>query len=166
MDRKEALERLVASYGRYYNVKTEDPTEPFAAEAEFHTHDEQYFLFKSAKLSEMDAAEIVFFASVEELTEETYRELDGIAWETGLSRVHAGPGHRRTDISLVILADRMDGACPKMIRKQRRSVSYKFGFHGYTHYRVVAYDLTDGTIARNAMGEPLEKTIRNIFLAK
>ena len=51
----------------------------------------------------------------------------------------------------------------KTVKKTRRTKSYKHGFWGYTHYRLIAYDPTNGTIARNAMGDSLEKTIGNIF---
>ena len=50
MTKSEALEKVLLSFKRYYNIKQEDVTEPFAAEAEFRTHDEHYFLVKSAKL--------------------------------------------------------------------------------------------------------------------
>ena len=50
MTAKEALEKLLPSFVRYYNIKTEEVAEPFSAEAEFYTHDESYFLFKEAKM--------------------------------------------------------------------------------------------------------------------
>ena len=117
MDRQEALECLLRSYQGYYTINRDDPTEPFAAEATFKLHDEQYFLIKSAKLSEADAHEYVFFASVEDLTPEVFKTLDEAAWETGMSRVDPKPNHRSSDVSLIILADHIDDECRKLIRK-------------------------------------------------
>ena len=54
MTSKEALQTLLKSYWRYYNVKDEGVEEPFAAEAEFLSQDVQYFLVKSAKLGEAE----------------------------------------------------------------------------------------------------------------
>ena len=45
MDRREALEKVLKAYEGYYNVKREQPEPPFAAEAEFRLHDENYFLY-------------------------------------------------------------------------------------------------------------------------
>ena len=163
MDRNEALETLLRSYRGYYNINTETPAEPFAAEATFELHDEQYFLMKSAKLSEADAKEFVFFASVDELTPEVFKTLDEASWETGMSRVVPKTNHRSSDVSLIILADRVDEACRGLIRKANRSKSYKWGFHGYSHYRLIALDLSTGATIRNRMGESLEKTISKIF---
>jgi len=163
MDRKEALETLLRSFKGYYNINTETPTEPFAAEATFELHDEQYFLMKSAKLSEADAKEFVYFASVEELTPEVFKALDEKAWETGMSKVEPKANHRSSDVSLIILADRIDEACRGLIRKTSRSKSYKWGFHGYSHYRLIAFDPKNGTVIRNRMGESLEKIFSNVF---
>ena len=44
----EALERVLRSYQTYYNIKTEAVEPPFAAEAIFGSHNEQYFLIKKA----------------------------------------------------------------------------------------------------------------------
>ena len=58
----ELLDRLLRSFQVYYNVKREDVTPPFVAEAEFHTHDEQFFLVKSAVLAEAESREYIYFA--------------------------------------------------------------------------------------------------------
>ena len=163
MNKDEALEKILLAYKRYYNINRETPKAPFTAEASFELHDEQYFIFKSAKLSEADAKEYVFFATVEDLTPEVFQELDEAAWNEGLSRVDPKPNHRSSDVSLVILADHIDDACRKLIRKTSRSKSYMFGLRGYSQYRLIAYDPSSGLIARNRMGETLEKTISSIF---
>ncbi|MBQ9827809.1 MAG: hypothetical protein IJM62_03915, partial [Lachnospiraceae bacterium] len=67
MDRQEALDKILLSYKGYYDINTETPAAPFAAEAIFSLHDEKYFLVKSAKLSEADIKEYVYFASVDRL---------------------------------------------------------------------------------------------------
>ena len=40
MTAQEALPKLLRSFYRYYNVTEENVTPPFAAEAEFHSHEE------------------------------------------------------------------------------------------------------------------------------
>ena len=75
MTAMEALEKLLPSYVRYYNIKREDVTPPFSAEAEFYTHDEAYFLFKEAKMSESESREFVFFATTEHLDANTLKNM-------------------------------------------------------------------------------------------
>ena len=55
MTAQQALQTLLKSYWRYYNVKEEGVEPPFVAEAEFLSQDVQYFLVKSAKLGEADS---------------------------------------------------------------------------------------------------------------
>ena len=59
----EALERVLRFYQTYYNIKTEAVEPPFAAEAIFGSHNEQYFLFKKAKVADIDTNETVYFAT-------------------------------------------------------------------------------------------------------
>lgn len=162
-DTAEALERLLRSFEAYYTVNRETPAEPFRAEAEFRMHDEQYFLIKSAKVTEYDSREFLFFAVTDRLTPELYESLDERAWEEGLSRVEVKPNHRNTDISLLILADRVDPEAAALIKKRRRYKSYRFGFRGWSAYKVIAYDLESGTTVQNRMGDGMRQIFSNIF---
>ena len=108
MTAREALPGLLKSFVRYYDIKKEGVQPPFAAEAEFHSHEEQFFLVKQAKLSESESKEFVFFAVTEHLTAQLLKQLDETAWETGMSRVVPHDGHRNSDVVLFILADTID----------------------------------------------------------
>ena len=96
MTTRELTEKLLRAYSAYYNVERETPAPPFAAEAVFHSHSEQYFLIKSARLAETESNEYVFFAEEERLDEARLRALAESAWQEGTSRVQpaggAGPG--------------------------------------------------------------------------
>lgn len=72
----EALERVLRSYQTYYNIKTEAVEPPFAAEAIFGSHNEQYFLIKKAKVADIDTNETVYFATEESLSKDRLLELD------------------------------------------------------------------------------------------
>ena len=65
MDLSEVLEKLLPSYKQYYDIYTENILSPFKAEAKFVSHQEQYFLVHSAKLSDIDSTEHIYFASEE-----------------------------------------------------------------------------------------------------
>ncbi len=158
----EALEKLLPSFKRYYNIKRENVTEPFAAEAEFYTHDEAYFLMKSAKLSESESKEYVFFAAIEHLDLDTLRQMDETAWNTGLSRVEITPIHHSTDVALIILAETIDSEAAKLIKKLSHYKSYCFTLRGWSRYRLIALETSTGKVTYNHLGSELKKLISNI----
>lgn len=100
----EALERVLRSYQTYYNIKTEAVEPPFAAEAIFGSHNEQYFLIKKAKVADIDTNETVYFATEESLSKDRLLELDSIAWERGTANVQPSSNHRNSDVVLIILS--------------------------------------------------------------
>jgi len=163
MTTSEALDKLLRAYVTYYNIERENVTAPFAAEAMFKSHGEQFFLVKAAKLSEAESGEYVFFATPEKLTAEYLSRLDEKAWETGLSRVEPHTSHRNTDVILVVLADSIDEEAFKAVKKLRRYQSYSFGFKGWSNYKVIALEVSTGKLTYNRQGESLKKLFRNIF---
>ena len=162
-DLGKALERVLSAFVRYYNINRETPRKPFCAEAVFQSHDEQYFLLKSAKLTEYYSSEHIFFAKEDTLTKDRLLQLEDLAWRTGSGRAKPGPLHRNTDVGLFIIANTVTDEAKRLIPTLRHSVSYRFGLHGYSHFRLVAYDLSDRSCVRNRMGDTLEKVIVNIF---
>ncbi|MBP3493148.1 MAG: hypothetical protein J6J83_00880 [Oscillospiraceae bacterium] len=162
MTANEALQILLRSYMRYYNVKEEDVAEPFAAEAAFHSKDVQYFLVKSVKMSESESHEYIYFAVSDHLTLAQAQELDEAAWQRGMAQVDAKPGHRNTDIHLIVLADKMDDDAAKFLKKLHRYESYHHTFWGWSHYCVVAMETSSGRLVFNRMGQSLKKIFRNI----
>ena len=109
MEKNGVLETVLHSFERYYNVKAGEPgtdaSGPFAAEAEFHSHSEQYFLTRAAHIADIDSHEYVFFAEEDNLTSDRLAELESEAWKEGLARVQPGPGHRNSDVALIIITD-------------------------------------------------------------
>lgn len=162
MTTQEALEKILKSYSVYYDIHREGVTEPFAAEAVFHAHDEQFFFTKGAKMDEMDSFEYVFFHTGEHLSLPEAQKLDELAWSTGMSRVVPKPKHRSSDVCLILLADKIDDEVFAFVKKLRRYNSYRFTFHGWSHYRAVALETSSGRLAFNRMGRNLKELFRNI----
>lgn len=162
MSLQEALDKLLPSFMRYYNVNTEGVEEPFTAEAVFQSHNEQYFLVKSARISEANANEFIYFYTADSLQADKLKELDQIAWTRGTEKVQPSSHHRSTDVALIIIVNRMDDEARKLIRKLKHSVSYKFGFHGYSNYRLIALELSTGRVTHNRLGQNLKKLLGNI----
>lgn len=158
----ETFQTLLKSYKRYYNIKTENVTKPFAAEAVFHTHDEQYFLVKAARLAEADAHEYVFFATADEISLAEAQNLDEAAWSEGLSRVVPHVNHRSTDITLIILAGHISADAVEYIKKLKRYKSYRHTLQGWSNYSVVAMETSSGEFFSNRRGKNLKKLFSNI----
>lgn len=159
----EILDKLLRSFQVYYNVKRQDVTPPFVAEAEFHTHEEQFFLVKSAVLSEAESREYIYFAMQEYLDESSLLQLDKAAWASGMERVNPHKDHRNTDVSLFIVAEKISEEAWKMIPKLRHYQSYHLGLQGWSHYRLVAIEQSSGRAAYNRLGRSYKKLIRNII---
>ena len=159
-----ALEELCKAYSGYYTINREDPAEPFAAEAEFRMHDEQYFLIKAAKYTEYDSNEFVYVALQDHLNPQSFTALDARAWELGISKVEPKQNHRNSDVTLIILTDTMDPETEPLVRKAKHYQSYGFlGLRGWSHYRVIVYDLSNRTLTHNRMGENLRETLSKIY---
>ena len=107
MDVSQALEKLLPAFRQYYTINKDAPVQPFLAEAEFRSHNEQYFLVRSAHIADIDSNEFVYFAGVPVLDDGNLMQLVSKAWATGLEKVHPHEGHRNSDITLIILADKI-----------------------------------------------------------
>lgn len=162
MNKEETLEKVLKSYEQYYNIKREDVTSPFVCEAIFNSHNEQYFLVKAAKISDIDSNEYVFFAFEERLTKERLLELDKTAWEEGLTRVEPKEGHRNSDITLIIIADHIDQNAFEAVKKQKHYKSYRFSFYGWSNYKLVAIETSLNRFITNRQGNALKKLFINI----
>ena len=162
MTATEALEQLLRSYVQYYDIIREDVTPPFTAEAVFHTHDTQYVLLKSAAISEAESHDYVFFATAENMDLADVTALDETAWNKGTERVKPYSSHRNSDVTLVLLAEHITPEAMAAIKKFKHYKSYRFGFHGWSNYRVIALETSSGTLAHNRLGQSLKKLFRNI----
>ena len=163
MSTGEILLALLPLFSDYYNVNTDDPEAPFVAEASFASHNEQYYLIKAAKVADINMNEYVYFAECDDLDRENLLRFDEAAWQSGLLRVKPGYDHRNTDISLIIVAANIDEATKKLIKKIRHYKSYRFGFYGWSSYRLVAIECSSGTAFYNHQGRSLKKLVGNIL---
>jgi len=159
---QEALERVLLSYVRYYDISREGQ-EPFSATAQFHSHGESYILVKKAKVWDMDSHEYVYFYAADSISAEKLSELETLAWEKTLPQVKPSSIHRNSDAILIILVPELNEELRKSIRRMKHSVSYKGGFNGWSDFQVCAYELSTGTTTANRRGRDLRELLRNIF---
>lgn len=161
----EALERVLDSYLRYYDVVREDVA-PFSAKAEFHAHGESYLLIKEAKMWEMDSNEYVYFLKSETPDVETVKERIETAWEEAIAKVNPSENHRNSDVTLLLLCDTLPVETKKLIKHTNRSKGYRHGLQGWSNLKLGAFELSTGKIAVNRHGADLKKLLQNIFKGK
>ncbi len=159
LDTKTALSRLLAAHARYYTINADSPAAPFSAEADFQVHDERYFLSRIATYAESNERELVFFAEEGTLSKEKLEAFVDAAWREGMERVRPGENHKRTDVLLYILADRVTEEAAAAAKKVYLSKTYRFGLHGYSHIKLAVQDLAEDKIYINRMGDQLRKVL-------
>lgn len=157
------LSDVLMAFMRYYNVTTEDVLPPFKAYAEFASHNEQYFLVKAAKVADIDSNEYVYFATEEVLTKDLVTSLADKAWNDGLSKVVPSYGHRNSDVTLIIISERIEEEAVKTIKKLKLYKSYKHTFYGWSHFKLIAMDLSSKRLAFNRQGQSYKKVLNNRF---
>lgn len=163
MNKEEVLEQVLKSYKQYYNINRDNAKAPFACEAVFKSHNEQYFLVKAAKISDVDSNEFVFFALEDKFSKDRLLELDKIAWEEGLSRVEPREGHRNSDVTLIVISEHVDQNAYELAKKIKHYKSYRFSFYGWSNYKLVVIETSLNRFITNRQGNALKKLFINIL---
>lgn len=165
MDADQLLKKFVSSFERYYNIRIDDVTEPFTAEADFKSHNEQYVLVKAAKIADIDSNEYVYLKIAQEISAQEIEQLAEQAWNAGVSRVKPYYGHRNSDVTLLIITDAILSEkknTKKTIKKLKYSKSYKMTLWGWSNFRVAVKELSSGQIHTNRLGSDLKKVLAKI----
>lgn len=157
---KKGLEKILQVFAGYYDINQDTPLVPFDAEAEFRMHGEEFLLIRSAKITEMDSREFVFFAARESLSAQEFEALQEKAWETGLARAEVGAHHRNSDVILVILTWKVDEEAVRQIRKSRHYKSYRFGLQGWSESRTAVVELSTGKRYFSRTGDTLKRYLK------
>ena len=161
MSPQEALERLLRSYTRYYDL-SETPPAPFQAAAEFHSHGESYLLIKSAKLWEMDSNEFVYFSAEDAMSTECVSNRIETAWNLAMPQIQPGENHRNSDVTVLFLTESLPDDARRLVRHTNRSKGYKHGIQGWSNLRLGAIELSTGRVTVNRHGRDLKKLLSNI----
>ena len=128
--RKDAVERLLAAYRRYYTItrfdgvreapgeglrEAKELTAPFLPEGaslsavcEYYERAERYFILHSNELWSTHQEEFVFVFSVPHLSKKVFDACRDYAYQAGMDMAHIGSGHMYTYISPVFLCDTVD----------------------------------------------------------
>lgn len=159
--RKEVIERLLAAHEAWFDVERDHrfAGRAFPGYAEFHSSASQYVLVKRAKLWEASSHEYLFFWPTARLTEAELNDLLHFMAREALAKVQLAPDHMCSYLSLVVVADGVDEAVPRLVRRARFRKSFSFGLKGWADMRVAVVDLSARRVWANTQGKPLVETL-------
>ncbi len=159
--RMEVIERLLAAHEAWFDVERDHrfAGRAFPGYAEFHSSASQYVLVKRAKLWEASSHEYLFFWPTARLTEAELNDLLHFMAREALAKVQLAPDHMCSYLSLVVVADGVDEAVPRLVRRARFRKSFSFGLKGWADMRVAVVDLSARRVWANTQGKPLVETL-------
>lgn len=183
--RKEAVERLLSGYRRYYTITRFDggieaagkglreaeglcvPILPggasLSAVCEYYEKAERYFLFHSNELWSTQQEEFLFVFSVPHLTKEIFEACRDYAYEAGMDMAHIGSGHMYTYISPIFICETADADAISALEKCKYYKSFRFSFHGWMEYHAGLISLADMGFYFNRAGRCMEKGLKRVF---
>lgn len=159
--RKEVIERLLAAHEVWFDVERDHcfAGRVFPGYAEFHSSASRYVLVKRAKLWEASSHEYLFFWPTACLTETELNDLLHFMTHEALAKVQLAPDHMCSYLSLVVVADGVDEAVPRLVRRARFRKNFAFGLKGWADMRLVVVDLSARRVWANTQGKPLVETL-------
>ena len=167
-DRSLILERLFDSYKAWYDVTSGDMGSglPLKAICLHHSRSEKYVLSKKAKLWAVEVNEFLYLFSMQKLERNQAEQCVSFSIEDALPRVKPHKEHMYSFITTVFVADESEPDALDFIRRRKFNRSYRWGFHGTSPLKTVAFDIETERIVANNMGRDLCKQIRNICKEK
>ena len=186
--RKEAVERLLSGYRRYYTVtrfdggfnpppeewkgiceagKLTPPVLPeehsFVAVCEYYEKAERYFLFRANELYATHQEEFIFLFSIKNLTKELFETCRDYAYEAGMQLAHIGPGHMYTYITPVFICETAEEDAVKLLEKTKIYKSFKFSFHGWMDFHTACFEASKQKLYFNHSGLCMKKNLEKVL---
>lgn len=159
----QSLDKLLLSYSQLFDVRRDTVSGGygFSAEADFNSRSERYALVKSATLWAAETYEYVFISAQDQLDLAGYQAVKQAALETGLSRIRPHKEHMYTYVTLCLLVEELSPEVRQAIKHSRFHKNFKLSLHGWMDFRVIAKELSTGTLTYNRAGKPLGALLRD-----
>ena len=159
--KEKLLETLCSVYSHQYDIdrKGEMGGGVFPATATFFLRDENYLISKKHVLSAVENYDYLYFCLADHLDGETLQWYIDRSMELGKARVRPHKEHMSSFITLVILADTMDGQAKILLQKTRMRKYFRFAFHGWMEYRIAAMEISTLRFFSNPAGRETRKLL-------
>ncbi len=167
IDRGVFLEIVKDAYSAYYTIlpSGEEQEElPLAFRAEYNVRDEQYFFVKSANIWKNEKHEYCYVFSAPSFDPALAEKCIDFSLQEMLPKVKPHKEHQYTNCKVILIADTLDEATVRAVRKRSFSKSYgPLSIHGYTELLCAAVDLERKKAWANRCGRDLEQFFGKLF---
>ncbi len=168
MTLQERLERLLKVYSHQYDIDRDVTVEgeSFPATATYYLRDENYLISRKHVLNAVENHEYVYFLLTERLDAAELRRQMDVTLGAGLSRIHPHREHMSSFVTLVVLADVIDGEAKALIRRTRFKKYYRLALHGWMEYHIAAMECSTGSFFSNPAGKEARLNLERNFAPK
>lgn len=186
--KENAVERLLKSYRRFYNITRfdggisppldegrnlreavklspfrEDERNGLAAVCEYYEKTGQHLFLKSNEIWSANQEEFIFLFTADHLTADLFERCRDYAYNAGMEMAHIGSGHMYTYVSPVFICGKVDDAARKAVENCRIYKTFRFSLHGWLEFHTGCLDMEKRSLYFNKSGRCMEKNLKNIF---
>jgi len=165
MTATERLEKLLNAYSHHYDILRNVTVDggSFPAAAFFFLRDENYLLSRKHVLSAVENYEYVYFYVADRLCAEELQKQIDLSMKAGMGNIKPNKDHMSSFITLVILADTIDGDAQKLIKKTRMRKNFRLALHGWMEYHIAAMEISTHSFLSNPAGKEARKLLEVNF---
>ena len=168
MTLQERLDKLLEAYSHHYDIARDVTVDGghYPATATFFLRDENYVISKKKVISAFEQYDYTYFYVTEHLDAATAQQQLDLALKSGMSRIKPHKEHKSSYVTLVILADTIDEAAKKLIKKTRFEKNFRLALHGWMEYHIAAMEISTNSFLSNPAGKGARKTLELNFSTK
>ncbi|MBR4743804.1 MAG: hypothetical protein IK082_06410 [Oscillospiraceae bacterium] len=163
LDREQTVERLLSTYGQWYDLTRVEDGGPLVATGEFHEHGTGYILIRKAEMWSADCHEYLYVFSVETLDRACFEQCLAKARELGEPLVKPAEGHKSTYLTVVIICGTADEEGLTALRKCRIRKSFQLSLQGWMEVHTAAVAVRGNVIASNGDGRRTREFLKNVL---
>lgn len=162
------LNKLLDAYSHRYDILREVEVDGilFPATAEYYLRDENYLISRQHVLSAVEQHEYVYVFLADHLDAAALEHLIQVTRSHGLSRIRPHKEHMCSFVTLVVLANTIDPAAAKLLKKTRYRKNYRLSFHGWMEYHAAAMEVSTNCFFSNPAGGGARKLLEQNFAQK
>ena len=164
MTKETILTQLLHYYEAFYDIYPyEESSSPIVARCEYIEHSGQYLFSKKTELWSIEQEEFLYLLKIPHLTLPIFEQWREQLCTDGLQRMHIGPGHLLSRITVLFVCDICDTEARQALQKCRISKSFHFSLHGWMHFQTVVISTIDRKITANRTGNHTAKILKKML---
>lgn len=159
------LEKLLNAYAHSYDITRDVEVEGgrFPAAAFFYLRDEHYLVRRDKQFYATEQHDYTYFFLADHLDEAEAQKQIGLALKAGMAQVKPHKEHMCSYVTLVILANTIDEAAKKRIKRTRFHKNFRLALHGWMEYHIAAMECSTVSFLSNPAGREARKNLENNF---